>query len=155
MMNKQQEQKILESSKLIWKAWNERDPELLRQYTVENIVRLADGIVTTHNQAGYIATMNLFWTAMPDLSFTYDLIPLGNIVYTKWSAKGTNTGMFGKTPPTHKSGCANGFAILTFNNAGKLTKEEAYMESANYLETWGHSVIPLASEQPVSVTEST
>ena len=137
------EQKILENTKIHYEAWNKLDTTLMKTVTIEKITRYANGKLASSDQTGLAATMNYFKTAMPDFTLTTgDLIINDNKSYTKWIVKGTNTGMFGKNPPTGKSGETNGFTILTFNDEGKVTKEEAYFDQLSYLEAWGYTVTP-------------
>jgi hypothetical protein len=50
--------------------------------------------------------------------------------------KGTNTGMFGDNQPTGKTMETHGLTILSFNDKGKVTQEEAYYDQLSFLEPW-------------------
>jgi hypothetical protein len=137
------EQKILENTKIHYEAWNKIDTNLMKTVTIEKITRYANGKLASGDQTGLAATMIFFKTAIPDFSLTPgDIIIKDDKSYTKWIVKGTNTGMFGKNPPSGKSSETNGFTILTFNGEGKVTQEEAYFDQLSYLEAWGYTVTP-------------
>ena len=137
------EQKILENTRTHYEAWNKLDTNLMKTVTIEKITRYANGKLASSDQTGLATTMNYFKTAIPDFTLTPgDIIINDNKSYTKWIVKGTNTGMFGNNPPTGKSSETNGLTILTFNDEGKVTQEEAYFYQLSYLEAWGYTVTP-------------
>lgn len=137
------EQKILENTKTFYEAWNKIDTNLMKTVTIEKIIRYANGKLASSDQTGLAAIMNYFKTAVPDFTLSPgDIIINDNKSYTKWIVKGTNTGMFGKNPPTGKSSETKGFTILTLNDEGKVTQEEGYFDQLSYLEAWGYTVTP-------------
>ncbi len=140
------ENKMIENNKTMFKAWNEGNPGLLDDITVENFTRYQNGELTGNDRASYAELMKTFQTALPDINFTYDIVVEGNKTYTKWSAKGTATGMFGDINPTNEISETHGFTILTFNEDGLATVEEAYMDPMTYLKPWGYTMVPPASE---------
>ncbi len=140
------ESKIIENNKIMFKAWNEGNPSLLDDVTVENFTRYQNGELTGSDRASYAELMKTFQSALPDMNFTYDIVAKGNKTYTKWSAKGTAKGMFGDINPTNEISETHGFTILTFNEEGLATTEEAYMDPLTYLKPWGYTMVPPASE---------
>lgn len=137
------EQKILENTKIEHEAWNKLDTNLFKTVTIEKITRYANGKLASSNQTEYAAIMTFFKTAIPDFSLTgEDIIVNGDKSYAKWIVRGTNTGMFGNNPPTGKPFETIGFTVLTFNEEGMITKEEAYFDQLSYLEAWGYTVTP-------------
>ena len=137
------EQQILENTKTHYKAWNKTDADLMKTVTIEKITRYANGKLASGDQEGLAATMNFFKTALPDFTLTPgDIIINGNKSYTKWIVKGTNTGMFGDNQPTGKTMETHGLTILSFNDKGKVTQEEAYYDQLSFLEPWGYTVTP-------------
>lgn len=138
-------QQILENTKTHYEAWNKTDADLMKTVTIEKITRHANGKLATADQAGLAATFNFFKTAVPDFTLTPgDIIIKGDKSYTKWVVKGTNTGMFGDNQPTGKTMETHGLSILSFDDNGKVTQEEAYFDQLSFLEPWGYTVTPPA-----------
>ena len=123
------EQKIMETTKQIFKAWNDGDTNLVKANTVEKFEHYSNGVLTSGDQSGFAGLIKFFKTAYPDLNFTYDIVVVkGNKTYVKWTGKGNNTGMSGTKPPTGKAMVFNGFSIYTFNEEGKATQEDGYFD---------------------------
>jgi steroid delta-isomerase-like uncharacterized protein len=67
-----------------------------------------------------------FRSAFPDLTFNVDLVLAeGDLVAARWTARGTNTGMWGDMAPTGKSATFSGVNIFRFAH-GKV------------IEIWNH-----------------
>ncbi|MGZ8556969.1 MAG: ester cyclase [Chitinophagaceae bacterium] len=98
-----QEQKIVENRELLFKAWNEKVTNSLSPFKADIYLRYGNGKVTSNDKAGYVALMRLFITAAPDINFAYDIDVKGNKTYSRWTATGTNTGMFGTQPASGKT----------------------------------------------------
>lgn len=141
------EQKNLETAKQVWKVWNGGDTNSLKAISIPALTRHANGVLASSDLSGYIATCVGFRTGVPDLNFTYDLIAKGNKVYSKWIAKGTNTGMFGTYSPSGKPLVTNGFTEYTYNDDGKLIQEDAYYDPYSYEEVVGFKLIPPAAKK--------
>ncbi|MGI9549986.1 MAG: ester cyclase [Aurantibacter sp.] len=125
------------------KAWSDNDFDLMKLVTAVDFVREANGETTSKNHAELNETMKFWHTAMPDLSvFSKEIIVNGSRSYTKWTVDGTNTGMYGTTPPTGKKGDTQGFTVLTFNEVGKIVHEEVFYDLLGVVEDWGYSVTP-------------
>lgn len=92
---------------------NGGDTNLLKSIVIQILIRHANGVLASNNLSGYIATCVIFRTGIPDLNFTENLVAKVNKVYSKWTAKGTNTGMFGKFPPLDKPSITNSFTEYT------------------------------------------
>jgi hypothetical protein len=135
-----QEQKMVENTKLLFKAWNEKDTNSLSGFMVDNYVHKTNGKVTSTDRAGFVALMRSFFTASPDVNFTNDIDVKGNKVYAKWVGKGTLTGMLGTQQLSGKTFEVDGLSVYRFNDEGKLTEEDGYFDQLSYLEPAGYTL---------------
>lgn len=137
------EEKITATNQKLFAGWNSGDLDLFEANLAEDCTRTQNGEQGPKNREEYIQLMQMFRTAIPDLKFTYELVAIeGNKTFSKWTGRGTNTGMFGDQPVTGKSSVTHGFTILTYNDEGKAIMEEAYMDQLTYLQAWGYSLVP-------------
>ena len=140
---KAMEEKIVATNDALFAAWNSGDVAMMEANMTPDLTRKQNGEESAKNREEYIGLMQTFRTAIPDMTFTHELVTVtGNKTLTKWTAKGTNTGMFGDQPATGKSSVTNGFTILTYNDEGKAILEEAYMDQLSYLQAWGYTLTP-------------
>lgn len=140
------DQQLLAVNAQLFEAWNNNNTEILYANSVENFERFSNGVLEANNQAEYAGFMAVFHTAIPDFSITAsDPFVRGDQTYTRWTATGTNTGMFNENPPTGKSSVTHGFTIMTYNAEGKAIKEEAFFDNLGYLTAWGYTVTPPAT----------
>lgn len=122
-------------------AWSTNDFNLMKSVTSADLVRNANGEITSGNQAEIGETMKFWHTAIPDFNLEQGAIIIKDgKSYSSWTSTGTNTGMFGDAPPTGKSSKNLGFTVLTFNDAGKIIHEQAYYDLLSTLDAWGYSV---------------
>jgi len=132
---------ILSASESYLKAWNDNDFDLMQSLSVNDIVRNANGEITSHNQNEIRETMEFWHTAIPDFKIWANHIVVDrNKSFISWTSKGTNSGMFGDASPTHKSSVTEGFTVLTFNKEGKIVHEQAYYDLLNVVQSWGYTV---------------
>ncbi len=137
------EQSLKAASEKYMKAWDENDIALMRKITINDFVRKANGGITSSDQSGIEEVMQYWHTAIPDLKISMDqLVVKDGKSYTSWTCTGTNTGNFGETPPTGKKIRTTGFTVLTFNEDGKITKEDAYYDLLGMVEGWGYTLTP-------------
>lgn len=124
-------------------AWSTNDFNLMKSITSSDLIRNANGEITSSNQTEIGETMKFWHTAIPDFN-----IEQGTIIikdgksYANWTSTGTNTGMFGEAAPTGKSSTTQGFTVLTFNGDGKIIHEQAYYDLLSTVNAWGYSVTP-------------
>lgn len=124
-------------------AWSTNDFTLMKSVTSVDLVRNANGEITSSNQAEIGETMKFWHTAIPDFNLDQGAIIIKDgKSYSSWTSTGTNTGMFGDEAPTGKSSMTPGFTILTFNDAGKIIHEQAYYDLLSTINAWGYSVTP-------------
>lgn len=141
------EEKMIATNNEVFKAWNTDDYAIIKANLTPDFTRKENGEPAQKNRDEYIDLIKTFKTAVPDMNFTHDeSVVSGNMTLTKWTAKGTNTGMFGDQPATGKLSITHGFTILYFNDEGKVMAEEAYFNPLSYLEAWGYEVSPPSTD---------
>ncbi|MBD1261093.1 ester cyclase [Maribacter polysiphoniae] len=127
----------------ITNAWNHKNMDSLRSITVENYSRRLNGIMVAENHNELEANMNIYFNGFPDLKVSIKkTIIKDNHLYTSWTFKGTNTGTFGESAATGKRIAVNGFSEVTFNDEGKLVKEDIYYNELSLLQQMGYSLVP-------------
>lgn len=137
------DQQLLSTTADLLGAWDQNNQELMRASLTSDFVRVGNGVVEARGPDEYLGMMTLFHTAMPDFDITAeDTFVRDNKTYFKWTASGTNTGMFGANAPTGKSSVTHGFTILTFNDEGKVTREEVFVDHLGYQLAWGYTITP-------------
>jgi len=140
---KAMKEKIMAANEALFAAWNSGDATAMEANLAADFSRKQNGLPSANNREEYIDLMKFFRTAIPDMTFTYEVVAVnGNKTLTKWTTKGTNSGMFGDQPATGKSSETHGFTILTYNDEGKAISEEAYFDQLSYLEAWGYTLTP-------------
>ena len=141
------EEKIVAANEALFAAWNSGDAAVMEANLAADFSRKQNGEPSAKSREEYIDLMKFFRTAIPDMTFTYEVVAVnGNKTLTKWTTKGTNTGMFGDQPATGKSSVTHGFTILTYNDEGKAISEEAYFDQLSYLQAWGYTLTPPTNE---------
>lgn len=137
------EEKIAATNQKLFAAWSSGDVSTFEDNLTSDFTRTQNGEQGPKNRKEYIELMQMFRTAIPDMKFTYELVAIeGNKTFSKWTGRGTNTGMFGDQPASGKSSITHGFTILTYNEDGKAIMEEAYMDQLSYLQAWGYTLVP-------------
>lgn len=80
--------------------------------------------------------------SFPDFSLTIDsFFVKGDIIYSYWTKKGTNTGPLGRMPTTGKSINFSGFAIFRVKD-GKIIEEHRYWNLMEFYKQLGFQVVP-------------
>ncbi len=140
------DEQLLAVNAQLFEAWDNNNTDLFFTNTVENFERYGNGVLEASNQAEYAGFMAVFHTAIPDFTITAsDPFVRGDKTYTRWTATGTNTGMFNGNPATGKASVTHGFTIMTYNAEGKAVKEEAFFDNLSYLTAWGYTLAPPAT----------
>ncbi len=123
------------------KCWNKKDMAVLEAISAENFTRTANDIKVAVNEKEMEATMNIFFTAFPDLNIVVDDIVIkDDQSFAHWTATGTNTGVFGEVPATGKKVKFSGYSIIHFNDAGKLLREDVYFNELELLQQLGYTL---------------
>ncbi|MEZ5008083.1 MAG: ester cyclase [Chitinophagales bacterium] len=141
------EEKILATNEALFGAWNSGDAAIMEANLAPNFNRKQNGEPSAQNPKEYVDLMTFFRTAIPDMTFEYELVGVvGNKTITKWTTTGTNTGMYGDQPATGQPSVTHGLTILTYNDEGKAIGEEAYFDQLSYMEDWGYTLTPPTAE---------
>lgn len=87
--------------------------------------------------------MQVFHKAFPDFNVKITNTEInGNNANINWTVTGTNTGEFQGNAPTGKTIKMHGISVLTFNEDGKATKEDAFYANLVVYEQLGYTVSP-------------
>ncbi len=131
----------------IEEGWNNKDMEKFRAVSIEKYIRHLNGILVAGNQNEMEANMNIFFTGFPDLKVNVDEFKLtDNEIFANWTCRGTNTGMFGESPPTGKKIKVSGYSNIQFNEEGKMIREEVYYNELELLQQLGYTLVPPVTE---------
>ncbi len=143
-MKTNQEQAITTNfNSFIENAWNYKNMDSLRSVSVEYFIRHLNGIQVASNQNEMEANMNIFFNGFPDLKVSIENSTIkDNQLFTHWTFKGTNTGIFGEAPATGKSIIVSGYSELSFDAEGKITQEDVYYNELQLLQQLGYTLNP-------------
>ena len=127
-------------------AWNTGNVDGLDAFMSPDIQRRSPGGTSDANGLAELKeVVSAFRATYPDfnvaLSETYHL---ENLTIGHWTATGTNTGP-GDIPPTGNSIRISGLTMLRYID-GKITEEEVYFDSADWLMQLGYTIEPPVAE---------
>jgi steroid delta-isomerase-like uncharacterized protein len=120
------------------KAWNANDHDAMKAVMTTDLVRTENGNIVIESAEAYTTDlMDVFFTGFPDFKVALDDYKImGNKVLINWTCTGTNTGEFqGKT--TNKPIITHGMSIWTFENDGKVSREDAYFDNLTTFQQLG------------------
>jgi steroid delta-isomerase-like uncharacterized protein len=116
------ESNIATARRIVDEAWNQRRLEVLDEVLATDFVN--HDPADPQDVVGVEAIkerLRGYHTAMPDLVVTIDeAFGSGDLVATRWNARGTNEGELAGMPPTHKLMTITGLSIDRFDADGKL-----------------------------------
>lgn len=128
-------------------AWNQGNMEKFKAVSVENYIRNLNGITVAENQNAVESNIKLFLTGFPDGQVTVDqIIQKDNTLFAHWTFIGTNTGIFGESPPTGKKVNVSGHSTIQFNENGKMIQEDVYYNELELLQQLGYTLVPPITE---------
>jgi len=134
---------IRETNETRYQAWNTGNSDLMVAQLSDDFERYANGDLEFDDKAGYPKLMNMYLTGFPDLNFEHEVVMVkGNKSFTKWTATGTNDGVYNGAPATGNQIMVHGFSVITYNDEGKIIKEEAYMDNLKAYTSIGYSLAP-------------
>jgi len=138
------------------KVWNKGDLELYDKILSPKIIRhevdIKEDIIGIEANKENV-TFNR--TAFPDFKVTFnDLIIKGEKVVVRWIAKGTNTGPFGKLPPTGKKIKISGVTISHIVKK-KVKEQWVFYNQAEVLTQLGieQALFEQMSVKPEGITQ--
>ena len=124
-------------------GWNNANMDSLRGVLAENYVKHLNGIQIAANQSEMEANMNIYFTGFPDGEVSIDNVLIkNNNLFANWTYSGTNTGVFGETPPTGKKINIQGSCNLQFNEKGEILREAVYFNELELLQQLGYTLNP-------------
>lgn len=137
-------QSMLKTNKDLFKAWNDKDKNLMSSHLAEDFVRYANGKKEFTGRDQYLAMMDSLNTAFPGFEIIDkgNTRAFGNKTYGAFVFSGTNEGNFMGNPPTGKKADVEGYAIWTFNDEGKAISEEVYFDRLDWITQLGYETSP-------------
>jgi predicted ester cyclase len=122
-------------------VWNQGNTEILSEIYDPSIV-VHEPTMTVRGLEEAKQFVLGYLTAFPDLHFTIeDMITEGDRIATRWSSRGTHTGMLQGIAPTGKQVTSSGITISRHAN-GKIVEEWVSWDNLGLLQQLG--VIPSA-----------
>lgn len=138
-----QSERIESASEMAQAAWTQKDKAALMEAITDDFVRTENGEVVATNKAEMDAAMDVFFTAFPDMVLTIPKMHAGgSTLVSEWTAKGTHTGPFGDIPATGNEVTFSGASIITYDDAGLITREEVYYDVLDLMTQLGFSLTP-------------
>lgn len=126
---------------LVAEGWNKKNAAYLNDKLTDNFVRTVNGITVVANKNEMGPAMNIFFKGFPDLDLVINNITAkGNIAYTNWTFSGTNTGVFGEAPATGKKVTIGGISVSTWDDSGKLSREDVYYNELAMMQQLGYTL---------------
>ncbi len=142
----ERDQKILATHKKFLEVWNKKestDQDLFNSISVPDMVRYQNGIKQTNDQSGYLALLGQFHDAFPDIQFTDVSVHVRDgKVYNHWICNATNTGNFGENPATGKVIKTEGLTVTSYDNEGRLIREDSFYDMLDLYQQIGHTLTP-------------
>lgn len=91
--------------------------------------------------------VNTYRTAFPDVKITVDYTAAeGDIVFSHWTATGTNTGNLGTMPPTGKSVTVEGYELNKLKD-GKISEHRGMYDQMSFMMQLGLMPMPGAESK--------
>lgn len=133
--------------RFVSEAWNKKNTAYLADKLTDNFVRTVNGIAVANNKTEMAPAMDVFFKGFPDLNLLLTNITANGMrSYTNWTLTGTNTGVFGEAPPTGKKVTVSGISVGTWDDNGKLSKEEVYFNELSMMQQLGYTLSPPAAK---------
>jgi hypothetical protein len=118
--------------------WNKNDHQALKELSIPNLIRNANGVRQASNQDEYAAMMTSFFTGFPDFKVALEDTKInGNKATISWRCTGTNNGEFLGNAPTNKKINIQGISVWTFDKEGKATQEDAFFDNLTMFNQLG------------------
>ncbi|AYN68036.1 hypothetical protein D1013_11950 [Euzebyella marina] len=122
-----------------WGCWNTNKSESLKCILADDFKRFANGKLEASNQEELIALVDNWHTTIPDFKTDLqNLVIHDNQAFYRWVSTGTFIGRTG----VGRSTSIYGFAILTFDDEGKISKHESYYDSMSLFRSQGNGKTP-------------
>ena len=123
--------------------WNDKDVSKLEIYFADQFIRRVNNVEIAASMIELSTNIQVYFTGFPDLTLSIDdIVPYNDLVIMNWTISGTNTGVFGESPPTGKKIKINGITHIKFNKEGKIIYEDVFYNELLLLQQLGYTLIP-------------
>jgi len=132
--------------------WNEGGMDLIeKHYASDFILKTSSMLQTLKGYEGIKTWLNNSLTSAPDHHLAFnEFYVAGNVIFTRWTATGTNTGPLstpsGEIPPTGRSFSISGLSFYRIEN-GLITEQEVVFNALEMLMQMGFTVVPPSEEE--------
>ncbi len=123
--------------------WNNKDVSKLEIYFADQFIRRVNNVEIAASMIELSTNIQVYFIGFPDLTLSIDdIVPYNDLVIMNWTISGTNTGVFGESPPTGKKIKINGISHIKFNKEGKIIYEDVFYNELLLLQQLGYTLIP-------------
>ena len=123
--------------------WNNKELSKLEIYFADQFIRRVNNVEIATSKIELSANIQVYFTGFPDLTLIIDdIVPYNDLVIMNWTISGTNTGVFGESPPTGKKIKINGISHIKFDKQGKILYEDVFYNELLLLQQLGYTLIP-------------
>ena len=123
--------------------WNNKELSSLEIYFADQFIRRVNNAEIAASKIELSANIQVYFTGFPDLTLSIDdIIPYKDLVIMHWTIIGTNTGVFGESPPTGKKIKINGVSHIKFNKEGRIIYEDVFYNELLLLQQLGYTLLP-------------
>lgn len=133
------ESNIATARRIVDEAWNQRRLEVLDEVLATDFVNHDPADPEDVRGVDAIKErLRGYHTAMPDLVVTIEeAFASGDLVATRWNARGTNEGELAGMPATHKTMTITGLSIDRFDADGKLCETWDQWDNLGFMTQLG------------------
>lgn len=122
--------------RLFEEAWNRGQLDVLEEL-IDPKYQAHDPLLGVLDLKGYRSSIKSYRTSFSGLNFVIDeMVSDGNVVATRWTARGTHTGPFGALAPTGKTAEVKGISFSELKN-GKLIRTSSQMDTLGLMQQLG------------------
>ena len=122
---------------------NERRLDLIeKHYAPDLILKTSSMLQTSKGYEGFRTWLNSVYTSVPDNHITFNEFYVdGNVIFTRWSGTGTNTGPLGEIPATGRSFSNSGLSFYRVEN-GMIAEMEVVFDNLDTMLQLGFTLTP-------------
>ena len=123
--------------------WNDKELSKLDVYFADQLIRRVNDVEIAASKKELSANIQVYFTGFPDLTLIIDgIVPYDDLVIMNWTILGTNTGVFGESPPTGKKIKISGISHIKFDHEGKIIHEDVFYNELLLLQQLGYTLMP-------------
>jgi steroid delta-isomerase-like uncharacterized protein len=125
-------------------VWDKHNPDAVDEYFASDVINHSAPPGVPADRDGLKGLMAMYFGAFPDLKVTNEfLLADGDMIITRWNARGTHTGPLGDIPATGKKIATHGISITQYAN-GKIVGTWNESDQMDLMQQLG--VIPTPGE---------